>query len=153
MAVYFLDSSALVKRYIAETGSTFVAGLTQPSAAHQLYAARISAVEVVAAIFRRVRIGSLTPQVGRTVAAQFRGDFAALLDVVELSEPVIVRAMDLAEKHAIRGYDAVQLAAAITVHGGAVAVGTVATLVSADDELNAAATSEGLLVENPNRRP
>jgi len=31
MAVYFLDSSALVKRYISETGSAWVLGLFDPA--------------------------------------------------------------------------------------------------------------------------
>ena len=112
MAVYFLDSSAVAKRYIAETGSTWIAGLMRPSAGNQLQVVRITAVEVVAAIVRRVHSGNLSEQAGRNAATQFRADFATLQDVVEVSAPLISRAMDLAEKHALRGYDAVQLAAA-----------------------------------------
>jgi hypothetical protein len=44
MAVYFFDSSALVKRYIAETGSGWVSGLTDPTAGNINFIAGITAV-------------------------------------------------------------------------------------------------------------
>ncbi len=50
MAVYFIDSSALVKRYVSETGSAFVTDITAPAAGHRLYVARITRVEVIAAL-------------------------------------------------------------------------------------------------------
>lgn len=153
MAIYFLDSSAIIKRYIAEQGSALVASLTNPAAGNQLHIARISAVEVLAAITRRVRVGSLTGEQARVARTQFRIDFSASQNVVEITEALITRAMDLAEKHELRGYDAVQLAAAMEVHDGALTLGLTAAMVSADDELNAAAAAEGLAVENPNQHP
>jgi uncharacterized protein len=59
MKAYFLDSSGLVKRYAKEKGTAFVIGLLKPSARNQLYAARIAFVEVVSALARRHRGGSL----------------------------------------------------------------------------------------------
>ena len=53
MASYFLDSSALVKRYAAETGSAWVESLTDPRAGNRIYVAAIAHVEVVAAIARK----------------------------------------------------------------------------------------------------
>ena len=55
MAVYFFDSSALVKRHVDETGSTWVHSLTRAKAGHTLYIARITAVEITSAITRRQR--------------------------------------------------------------------------------------------------
>ena len=55
VAVYFFDSSALVKRYAYETGSDWIVALTEPSASHSLYIARITAVELVSALSRRQR--------------------------------------------------------------------------------------------------
>lgn len=67
---------------------------------------------------------------------------------------MIAAAMKLARSHALRGYDAVQLASAIEVHQVRVAAGaSPVTIISADDPLNAAALAEGLLVENPNNHP
>jgi hypothetical protein len=60
----------------------------------------------------------------------------------------------VAETYGLRGYDAVQLAAALDVNTSYHAAGLpTITLISADAELNAAATSEGLTVENPNNYP
>jgi len=39
---YYLDSSALVKRYVAETGTDWVIDLCAPVAGHTLYTVRIS---------------------------------------------------------------------------------------------------------------
>jgi hypothetical protein len=61
MAHCFLDTSALVKRHVIETGSRWVKSLVRARAAHTLYVARITAVEVTSAITRRQRAGSLSP--------------------------------------------------------------------------------------------
>ncbi len=61
--------------------------------------------------------------------------------------------MSLAEARGLRGYDAVQLAAGYAVNALCLTSGLPPLIfVSADNELNAAASSEGLIVENPNER-
>ena len=42
MAVYFVDSSALVKRYIGETGSTWVLGLFDSALNNEVFVAAIT---------------------------------------------------------------------------------------------------------------
>jgi hypothetical protein len=60
----------------------------------------------------------------------------------------------LAENYALRAYDAVQLAAALEIHTERQRVkASIFTLVSADYTLNAAASSEGLIFDNPNLHP
>ena len=49
MADYFADSSALVKRYVSEVGSAWVAGLFDPSLGNEILVAAITGVEIVAA--------------------------------------------------------------------------------------------------------
>jgi uncharacterized protein len=61
--------------------------------------------------------------------------------------------MGLAETHALRAYDAVQLAAAVEVNAQCAALGVALTLISADAALNAAAMAEGLTVDDPNSHP
>ncbi len=71
-----------------------------------------------------------------------------------MTETLLNRAMTLAETHGLRGYDAVQLAAACEINVFCAAHGLPPlTLVSADRELNTAATGEGLLVDDPNAHP
>lgn len=59
MNIYFLDSSALIKRYVTETGSAWLTNLIEPTSGNRLYVARITAGEVVSAIKRRERSGNL----------------------------------------------------------------------------------------------
>lgn len=151
MAVYFFDSSALVKRYAYETGSEWVLALTELTASHSLYIARITAVEVVSAVTRRQRGGSVSETDAATAMADFRHDLSHQYRVVEMTPTVITRAMQLAETHGLRGYDAVQLAAALIVQKMRETLGLSALeLVSADRDLNDAALTEDLTVDNPN---
>ena len=57
MADCYFDSSALVKRYVNETGSTWVCGLFDPGLRHEVFIAAITSVEIIAAITRRARGG------------------------------------------------------------------------------------------------
>lgn len=54
MAAYFLDSSALVKRYARETGTAWMLSLFRTGARHRLYVSRITGVEVAAALTRKL---------------------------------------------------------------------------------------------------
>lgn len=150
MAVYFFDSSAIVKQYVSEVGSTWVRSITDSQAANRIYLAGITGPEVVAAVVRRQRAGSISAENAAAVLSDFRQDFAAAYRVVHVSAVLVVRAMNVAERHGLRGYDAVQLAAALRVNDECQALGLPLTLVSADGELNDAARADGLMVEDPN---
>lgn len=154
MAVYFVDSSALVKRYINETGSTWVLSLFDPALSNDVLIAAITCVEIVAAIARRARGGSISVRDAQVVCYQFRNDLQSEYQVVEVRHSIIISAMALAEAHGLRGYDAVQLAAGRELNTLCFANSLPPVIfVSADFELNAAAASEGLIVENPNNYP
>jgi uncharacterized protein len=154
MALYFFDSSALVKRYVRERGSDWVLQLTNPAFKHGLLVASITGVEVISALTRQARSGNISAADLALALALFRFDFINEYQILELSPPVLNRAMSLAELRALRGYDAVQLAAALTAHQARIALGqALLTLVSADAALNAAASAEGLLVDDPTVHP
>lgn len=151
MTVYVCDSSALVKCYVQEQGSAWMQTLLDPAAGHYLYLASITGVEVMAAVTRRLRRGDIAATDSAAAVAQFRYDFAQRYRLIDLTPPLVARAMTLAETHSLRGYDAVQLATAVEVHIRGLPLGLPAlTLVSADGELNMAARAEGLIVEDPN---
>ena len=150
MAVYFFDTSGLVKRHVHETGSVWVRSLTRPSAGHTIFLARITAVEVFAAISRRQRGGSLTPATAAAILGHFRRHFGQRYSIVELTPSLTADAMLLARKHGLRAYDAVQLASIREVDQLYQMAGlSPPTLISADRELNAAAIAEGVLVDDP----
>ncbi|SRR6266511_745956 len=154
MAAYFFDSSALVKRYAREVGTAWTIGLFRPPTANRIYLARITSVEVVSALTRRVRAGKLDQKSAARAVARFRRAFAGRCRKIEITETLIERATSLAEKHTLRGYDAIQLAAALMANDERILGGARALiLISADEALNSAAVSEGLAVDNPNHHP
>jgi predicted nucleic acid-binding protein len=151
MADFYFDSSALVKRYVVETGSARVSELLDLASGNEVIIVAVTPVEMIAAIARRVRGGTMTLENATTAFNLIRSDVQTGYQVVELTDAVIARAMRLAERHALRGYDAVQLAGALEVN--ALLLGSdlpPITFVSADAELNGVAVIEGLPVENPN---
>ena len=154
MAVLYPDSSALVKRYIAETGSVWLRALLDPATGNEVYVARITHTEIIAALSRRERGGSLPAADAIIARADFRADFAADYHPVEVTEVRIEQASLLAEKHRLRGYDAVQLACALAVNAMYIVRGFAPiTLLCADNELSAAAVLEGLATDDPNLHP
>lgn len=105
----------------------------------------------MSAIVRRKRSGNISAAETSKALADFRSDLLTRYSVIEISPSLIVRAMSLAEFHALRGYDAVQLAAALELYDEITASGLPApTLIAADTELNAAAVREGMNVDDPN---
>lgn len=151
MAALFFDSSALVKRYASETGTNWIFSLVRPSANNRLYLARITGVEVVAALTKRMRVGSLTAAQTAKAINRFEREFANRYLLIEVNAQIVQTAIDLAKKHTLRGYDAVQLAAALQASQDRISVGgTPLIFISADNHLNAAAAGEGLAVDNPN---
>lgn len=55
MALYFLDSSAIVKQHFQEPGHEWIEALHDPAQDHGLYIAQAALVEVVASICRKAR--------------------------------------------------------------------------------------------------
>lgn len=149
-SVFYLDTSALVKRYAAEVGSDWVIALCASSAENVIVVARITYVEAAAAFAIKHRTGGMSPSDYEAVLAALQQDFANDYALVEIEAALVKQAVDLTKRQKLRGYDAVQLAAALTLNktltqGGFQAL----TFISADKELLQAAQQEGLVAENP----
>jgi predicted nucleic acid-binding protein len=151
VAAYFCDTSAIVKRYVSEQGTPWLNSITDRSAGGRVFVAGITGVETVAAITRKARGGGLALSDAAAAIAAFRYDFANEFSVVAITPRIITEAMTLAERHGLRGYDAVQLASALVTQNRRQARGLPSlTFLSADVDLNAAGVTEGLNVDDPN---
>jgi hypothetical protein len=151
VVAYYLDSSGLAKRYARETGTVWVTNITDPKAGNELFISLITGAEVVAAIARWQRTGLISTADATQVIRAFRWHFQSQYTVIVVTRDMVDRAMELAELHALRGYDSVQLATALALQGERATLGLSPLMfVSADKDLNMAATQEGLAVENPN---
>jgi predicted nucleic acid-binding protein len=149
---YFVDSSALVKRYVQETGTAWVRRLTRHNPSTIIYIARITVVEVTSAVARRRRgTPPLAPSRASSILRRFRQHLDGRYTVIEITPALLDEAARLANSHTLRAYDAVQLAAAREINRKEQDAGfPPVTLVSADRDLNTAATAERLTVEDPN---
>ena len=149
MAAYFLDSSALVKRYVEETGSDRIDELID-SLGHGAVISRLAAVEVTAALVRRTRSGDLSPEALEAALTYLEADVERRFHVVELGGAALTRAVDLIRKHGLRAADGIQLACALIARGEQASQRDL-TLVSSDAELNTAAAQENLIVIDATR--
>ncbi len=103
MAVYFVDSSALVKRYVQEAGTSWVRSLTHRGAANLIYLARITAVEVTSAVARSRKGRTLTSPRASSILYRFRKHFAGRYLVVDATPALLDHAMRLANAQALSG--------------------------------------------------
>jgi uncharacterized protein len=153
-AAYFADSSAVVKRYVQETGTSWVRRLTRRSPSIVIYIAHITAVEVTSAVARRRKGRTLTSAKASSILHRFRQQLAGRYTVIEITPALFNEAMRLANQHALRAYDAVQLAAALEINQKEQDAGFApVTLISADQALNGAASAAGLAVDDPRSHP
>ena len=128
--------------------------MTDIQAGNSIYLAEITPVEVVSAITRRGRGSGLSPANALTALTAFQNDYPSQYLPISITPVLLAEAMRVAQKHALHGYDAVQLACVLEINRQHIAVGLPpVTLISADTELNTAAMAEGLLVEDPNNHP
>lgn len=153
MTTYFLDSSALVKRYISESGSAWVRALAAPSTGNSVIVAEIARVEVVSAISRRRREGTLSTNQVNQVISDFRTDIATQYQIVELDEILYELASLLLLVYPLRAYDAMQLASAIKAQLTFGFPPASVVFLSADEQLLDIARAEGLVTDNPNYYP
>jgi predicted nucleic acid-binding protein len=134
MTTYYLDASALSKRYVQEKGTAWVRMLVDPAAGHTLLTARITMVEIYSALARRKREGSIPTSNVQVAVQAFTAHSATEYDFVELNLNIVTLAQGLLERHPLRAYDAVQLASALASNQTLVAAELPSIIfLSADD--------------------
>lgn len=138
----YLDSSALVKRYIDEPHSEAVADLMDDDTLAVATSA-LSRVEVGAALARAERGDRLDAEGAHGAREQFAEDWPDL-GKVPVTDALLTRAEGIAWQHGLRAYDAVQLAAALVCEETIAELDERVLFACFDDELTAAADAEGL---------
>jgi uncharacterized protein len=136
--ILYLDTSALVKLYVAEAGTETVA--TAVDRATALVTVRVTYAEARAAFARHARTKGLRAAELRRVVRQLDEEWGQY-SIVEVTDALVRRAGALAERHRLRGYDAVQLSAAVDLK---VTGGADIAFASFDGRLNHAARRERL---------
>jgi predicted nucleic acid-binding protein len=155
MTSFFLDSSALAKRFVPETGSPSMDYLLQSVEEHRIYLLNIGYAEVVSVFVRKRNAGLIS-------AAQFGNALINLEKeiikspgkfVLSFNNSVTTDALALIVKHSINSTDAVLLQVGMDVAEYLRIGGDKLALVSSDQRLLGAAKVEGLLTFNPETEP
>lgn len=133
----YLDTSALIKLYVSETGSSDVARWVARAA--RVATSRVAYPEARAGLARRAREGALTPAHHRRCVRDLDRDFESLV-VVELDAALAQLAGELAARRALGGFDAIHLASAMTLRAAAPEFTELGVF---DAKLEAAARAEG----------
>jgi uncharacterized protein len=131
--ILYLESSALVKRYIQEKASQDVNAWIE--AADMVVTGLITRVEVAAAIARVGRMKLITLDETLAALRQFRSEWESF-HRLPISENTVLRGDVLAVEHNLRGYDATHLACALIWQE---TLGMPVTLASFDSQLIEAA--------------
>jgi len=150
--VYFLDTSALVKRYHPERGSAVVQQVFADPHARRIIS-DISIIEVHSAFARRVRMGEIRQEDFYAVKAAFAVDIQrGQLAVEALDDTDKVEAARLVERYGLsqelRTLDAMHVAVMKRV-----GTSRLQAVYCADRALCAVLTAEGFTVVNPEAPP
>ena len=160
MTAYFFDTSAVVKRYYFERGSTWVRAVCDSQPRPPIYLSALSRIEVISAPRRTGRNKQLHPSYVDTMINTFSRQIVLsdplrstpIYTIVPLSEAVIAAAATLCNTYSgrdvdpIRTLDAIQLASALLT---APTMQDELVFVTADTHLGAVAQDEGFRVINP----
>jgi predicted nucleic acid-binding protein len=143
----FLDSSALVKRYVEEPGSESLDRLLR---AHPYVAvSRLAWPEILSALFRKHKARELSAATLARLEAAFESDWNRLF-VLEFADELLPTVRETIRRHAIRGADAVHLASAMWLRS---VLKEDVTFVCSDSKLLDAARKERLLPFDPAALP
>lgn len=152
MTIVYFDASAVVKYYVREPGSDWVQALVREPA-NTVFVTLLTVVEVSAAISICERTGKLTRRQRWQAYDVFKEDMRQkLFRLLDVSATIVEEAADLAQRYPLKGYDAVQVASALTL-SRALKVLQVRplTFISGDAQALATAKAKGLAVDDPFR--
>ncbi|CAB1056274.1 Predicted nucleic acid-binding protein, contains PIN domain [Olavius sp. associated proteobacterium Delta 1] len=110
--ILYLDTSSLVKLYVEEAASAAVEGLV--GLAEVTGTSLIAYAEARAAFARRFRENAFSTKDYNRLRSRFESDWENFLSI-HVTREIVRMAGDLAEKHGLRGFDAIHLASAVTL--------------------------------------
>jgi hypothetical protein len=87
VAGYFFDSSAVVKRYLSETGSNWVRTILDPTVAHDIFLVKITGVEAVSAFIRQSP--PLPPAVLVQMLTEFKYDMHVQYQLLNVTDAIL----------------------------------------------------------------
>lgn len=148
MALYYLETSALVKLYVFEPGTEHLVGLATSSAGHRFAILALAQVEFRSAIRRQQRGGEISRSDADMLIESFRQHTEGRFVVQPFTDSLLDVALALVDGYPLRGFDAVQLAGYMMLRS--ISGADEPIFVCADKALLAAARNEGCPILDPN---
>ncbi len=136
--IIYLDTSALLKQYIQESGSEDVIKMLQAADSHGTNL--LTYVEMASAIARAVRLKLIQADEAQATWKDFLVDWELLVRL-DISGQITKQAARIAWEYGLRGYDAVHFASALAWQD---AIDMPVTLATYDRELWHAAQKAGM---------
>jgi uncharacterized protein len=146
LALYFLDTSALVKLYVVEAGTDMMLRLADAGAANDFGILSIAAVEFRSALRRRQREGDISAASADAILISLASDIETKFLQQPITDALIQSALDVVDRYMLRAYDSLQLAGCIALRYGTTEE---PVFVCSDRALTEAARSEGLRLLDP----
>jgi len=147
LALYYLDTSALVKLYVREPGTEQVLRLARGAAANQIAVLALAQVEIHSALRRRERAGEIASAAVVQLLERFHRHLEAVFLRQVITEATFDVACGLVDRHGLFALDAVQLAGYVALRTASGA--NTPIFVSADRQLLEAAEAELAPVLDP----
>lgn len=145
MALYYLDTSALVKLYVREEGTDAMLGLTAGKLENEFALLSLSAVEFRSALRRRQKAGDVEERATSDIFTLYESHLEQRFIVQPLTEAIVDGALGIVDRYFLRAYDAVQLSGCLALASSRSAC----TFACSDEDLLKAARSEGLSTFDP----
>ncbi len=154
MSAYFLDTSAIVKRYCLEQGQSWVRSLCNPMQGHVLFISQAALVEVVTAFCRKAYLRDISITQRNEFIDAFRADCKDSYIIEPVTDDIYIAAGNLCRIYNLRAYDAVQLSCALNTRKDALADQMSPPIfICADKRLVEFACAEGFVADNPQDHP
>lgn len=153
MSVYYFDANVQVKYYLPEPGSAWVRQIVDEVDAkgkivNALFTVEISMVEVAAAIAIIHRVGRIGRKLRDATFDKYMKGVTSRYQLIPVTSSLLHRAAHLTQKHPLKGYDAIQLAAGLELSASLGRRKMAMVFVSGDQQLFNAAQAEGLTADN-----
>lgn len=151
MTLFFLDGSALAKRFVAEQGTVLIDQLFSRLSADRLVVLNVGFAEVVSVLVRKRNAGALSGQTFSNAMLQLGREIihAAKLRKLEPTNHLVIGALSHIETHSVNATDAMVLHAALGLAQHLQSLREDLVLVASDQRLLRAAGAEGLVTFNP----
>ena len=147
MALYYLDTSALVKRYRTERGTEVMAALfSHQTLDNAFITSHLTVLEVEAVAARAVGARLLTQRAHGTLLRLFNEDLERAITVLPFTSAVLSEAIGVARRYTLRAGDCIHLATALRTTQAMLAN---IVFVTSDRELYRAARRAGFTPLNP----